>query len=134
MGSLLWDLVVEVPGIMVGIPDGDGGRRGREGIQQVRGYIGDGRTMKKIRGVDTKFKTAENADETVITLETSPATMPTAWVNFLKQRFHLLGVEYNYIGAGRIVLTTSPRTAESVVRLLISAIEIANDHVKTVGR
>jgi len=30
--------------------------------------------------------------------------MPTAWVNFLKQRFHLLGVEYNYIGAGRIVL------------------------------
>jgi hypothetical protein len=69
-----------------------------------------------------------------LTLETSPATMPTAWVNFLKQRFHLLGVEYNYIGAGRIVLTTSPRTAESVVRLLISAIEIANDHVKTVGR
>jgi hypothetical protein len=90
--------------------------------------------MKKIRGVDTKFKTAENADETVITLETSPATMPTAWVNFLKQRFHLLGVEYNYIGAGRIVLTTSPRAAESVVRLVISAIEIANDHVKTVGR
>jgi hypothetical protein len=73
VGSLLWD--------------GDGGRRGREGIQQVGGYIGDGRTMKKIRGVDTKFKTAENADETVITLETSPATMPTAWVNFLNSGF-----------------------------------------------
>ena len=90
--------------------------------------------MKKIRGVDTKFKTAKNADETVITLETSPAIMPSAWVNFLKQRFHLLGVDYNYIGAGRIVLTTSPRAAESVVRLAISAIEVANHHVKTVGR
>jgi hypothetical protein len=90
--------------------------------------------MKQIRGVDAKFNTAENADETVITLRTSPASMPTAWVNFLKQRFHLLGIEYDYIGSGRIVLTSSPRAAESVVRLVISAIEVANEHVKTVGR
>jgi hypothetical protein len=60
--------------------------------------------------------------------------MPTAWVNFLKQRFHLLGVEYNYIGAGRIVLRRALARPSRVVRLLISAIEIANDHIKTVGR
>ena len=57
--------------------------------------------------------------------------MPTAWVNYLKQRLHLLHVDYQHIGAGRIVVRSSPHTAESVVRLLISAMEIANDYVKT---
>jgi hypothetical protein len=40
-----------------------------------------------IRSVDTSFETAETSDQTVITLETSPAAMPVGWVNFLKQRF-----------------------------------------------
>ena len=87
---------------------------------------------KRIRRVNTDFKTAETADQTVITLETSPTVMPTAWVNFLKQRLYVLGVDHQHIGAGRIVVTSSPHAAESVVRLVISAMEIANDYAKTV--
>jgi|ERR1700682_3560157 hypothetical protein len=87
-----------------------------------------------IRSVDTSFETAETSDQTVITLETSPAAMPVGWVNFLKQRFDVLGIDYKQVGAGRIVVTSTPRAAESVVRLVVSAIETANDYAKTVLR
>jgi hypothetical protein len=60
--------------------------------------------------------------------------MPVGWVNFLKQRFHVLGIEYEHIGAGRIVVISTPRAAESVVRLVSSAMETANDYAKTVLR
>jgi hypothetical protein len=87
-----------------------------------------------IRTVDTNFETGQTSDETVITLETAPAAMPVGWVNFLKQRFHVLGIEYEHIGAGRIVVISTPRAAESVVRLVGSAMEIANDYTETVLR
>jgi hypothetical protein len=89
---------------------------------------------KKIRRANTQLKIAQAADETVITLETSPPVMPTAWVNYVKQRLHLLGVDYKHIGAGRIVVTSPPPVADSVVRLVVSAIETANDYVKSVLR
>ena len=43
---------------------------------------------KRIHEVNTDFRAGETEDETVITIETSPALMPPAWVNFLKQRLH----------------------------------------------
>jgi hypothetical protein len=91
-----------------------------------------GKRWTSIREVNTNFKTAETADETVITIETSPAVMPTAWVNYLKQRLYVLHVDYRHIGAGRIVVTSAPGAAESVVALVVSAMETANDYVKTV--
>jgi hypothetical protein len=89
---------------------------------------------KKIRRANAHLKIAQAADETVITLETSPPVMPAAWVNYLKQRLHLLGIDYKHIGAGRIVVTSPPPAADSVVRLVVSAIETANDYVKSVLR
>jgi hypothetical protein len=50
-----------------------------------------------IRTVDTNFETGQTSDETVITLETAPAVMPVGWVNFLKQRFHVLGIDYEHV-------------------------------------
>jgi hypothetical protein len=41
---------------------------------------------KTIRGIETNFRTDETEDETIIAVETPPAVMPPAWVNFLKQR------------------------------------------------
>jgi hypothetical protein len=60
--------------------------------------------------------------------------MPTRWVNFMKQRLYVLGVDYQHIAPGRIVVTSAPHAAESVVQLVISAIEVANEHVKTALR
>ena len=48
---------------------------------------------KRIHEVNTDFRAGETEDETVITIETSPAFMPPAWVNFLKQRLHLLHLD-----------------------------------------
>ena len=45
---------------------------------------------KKIDEVNTDFRAGETEDETVVTIETSPALMPPPWVNFLKQRLHVL--------------------------------------------
>jgi hypothetical protein len=89
---------------------------------------------KTIRGIQASFRTDETEDETVITLETSPAVMPPAWVNFLKQRLYVLHVDYQHIGAGRIVVISTPHAAESVARLVISAVEIADHYLKTVFR
>jgi hypothetical protein len=88
----------------------------------------------RICGIKTSFKTGKSDDETVIALETSSAVMPPAWVNFLKQRLHVLHVDYEHIGAGRIVVMSTPHAAESVARLVISAVEIADEYFKTVLR
>jgi hypothetical protein len=85
-----------------------------------------------IHRINTDVTTAETADKTVITLKTSPGVMSTAWVNFLKQRLHVHGVDCQLIGAGRIVVTSSPRAVESVVALVVSAMENTSDYIKTV--
>ena len=87
-----------------------------------------------IRNINTHFETAENPDKTVITLKTSPTGMPVGWVNFLKQRFQVLGIDFQHVGSGRIVVMSTPRAAESVVKLVDSSIEIANDYARTVLR
>ena len=89
---------------------------------------------KMIEAVGTVFKAAEAGNDTVITLTMSAADMPARWVNFMKQRLYVLGVDCHHIAAGRIVVTSSPRAAESIVRLVISAIEVANEHVNSVLR
>ena len=89
---------------------------------------------KKIEPVNTFFKAAQAGKATVITLETSPTVMPTRWVNFMKQRLYVLGVDCQQIAAGRIVVTSSPHAAESIVKLVISAMEVTNEHVKNAMR
>ena len=89
---------------------------------------------KRIEAVSTFFKAAQAGKATVITLETSPTVMPTCWVNFMKQRLYVLGVDCQHIAAGRIVVTSMPHAAESLVRLVISAMEVANEHVNSVLR
>jgi hypothetical protein len=89
---------------------------------------------KTIRRAETNFETAETSDETVITLETAPAAMPVGWANFLKQRLYVLGIDCEHVGSGRIVVTSTPRAAESVARLVVSAMETANDYAKTMLR
>jgi hypothetical protein len=89
---------------------------------------------KTIRRAETNFEIAETSDETVITLETAPVAMPVGWANFLKQRLWVLGIDCKHVGSGRIVVTSTPRAAESVVRLVVSAMETANDYAKTVLR
>ena len=76
---------------------------------------------KRIHQVNTDFRAGETEDETVITIETSPALMPPAWVNFLKQRLHVLHLDCKHVGAGRIVVMSTPHAAESVARLVLSA-------------
>jgi hypothetical protein len=57
--------------------------------------------------------------------------MLPAWVNFLQQRLYVLHVDYKHIGAGRIGVVSTPRATESVARLVISTVEIADYYVKT---
>jgi hypothetical protein len=89
---------------------------------------------KRIEAVSTFFKAAQAGKATVITLETSPAVMPIRWVNFMKQRLYVLGVDCQHIAAGRIVVTSTPHAAESIVRLVVSAMEVANEHFNSVLR
>jgi hypothetical protein len=97
-----------------------------------RGTIGDGRAPHNNSRERDEFQTDETEDETVITVETPPAVMLPAWVNFLQQRLYVLHVDYKQIGAGRIVVvSTPPRATESVARLVISTVEIADYYVKT---
>src|SRR5260370_23487986 len=81
---------------------------------------------KKIHEVNTDFRAGESEDQTVITVQTSPALMPPAWVNFLKQRLHLLHLDCKHIRAGRIVVMSTPHAAESVARLVLSAMQCAD--------
>ena len=84
---------------------------------------------KRIHEVSTDFR----AGETVITIETSPALMPPAWVNFLKQRLHLLHLDCKHVGAGRIVVMSTPHAAESVARLVLSAMQCADHYFHNRG-
>ena len=84
--------------------------------------------------VNTDFSAGEAEDETVVTIETSPALMPPAWVNFLKQRLHLLHLDCTHVGAGRIVVMSTPHAAESVARLVLSAMQCADHYFQTVVR
>ena len=68
--------------------------------------------------------------QTVITVESSPPLMAPAWVNFLKQRLHVLQVDYRHVNADRIVVESRPEAAESVALLLQSAAECADDYVQ----
>jgi hypothetical protein len=68
--------------------------------------------------------------QTVITVESSPPIMALAWVNFLKQRLHVLQVDYTHVTADRIVVESRPEAAESVAQLLQSAAECADDYVQ----
>jgi hypothetical protein len=82
--------------------------------------------------VNTDFSAGEAEDETVVTIETSPALMPPAWVNFLKQRLHLLHLDCKQVGAGRIVVMSTPRAAEA--RLVLSAMQCADHYFQTAVR
>ena len=86
---------------------------------------------KRTCEINTDFTTGE--EQTVITVECSPPIMALAWVNFLKQRLHVLQLDYKHVSADRIVVASRPEAAESVARLLRSAAESA-DHYVTTGR
>jgi hypothetical protein len=81
--------------------------------------------------VNTDFRAGATGEETVVTIETSPALMPPAWVNYLKQRLQVLHLDCKHVGAGRIVVVSTPHAAESVARLVISAMQCADHYVKT---
>ena len=125
----------ELPWVsMVGY-DEHGPRRGNGGIKKFAGgcsAMSDRR--KRIDEVNTHFRAGETEDETVITIETSPALMPPAWVNFLKQRLHLLHLDCKHVGAGRIVVMSTPHAAESVARLVLSAMQCADHYFQTAVR
>jgi hypothetical protein len=86
-----------------------------------------------IHGMKTDFSAGETDNETIITVET-PALMPPAWVNFLKQRLHVLHLDYKHIGPARIVVPSTPHAAESVARLVLSAMECADHYLKSSSR
>ena len=60
--------------------------------------------------------------------------MPPAWVNFLKQRLHVLHLDCKHVGAGRIVVMSTPHAAESVARLVLSAMQCADHYFQTAVR
>jgi hypothetical protein len=105
-----------------------------EGISQCfRGIVGMSVERTCVRAIETKVDDDVARDETVITFETS-SDVPPAWLNFLRQRLHVLHVDYTHVGAGRIVVVTTPRAAESVVQLVHSAVECANHYLRTALR
>ena len=93
-------------------------------------------TVRQIRihEINTIFKTGETDGQTLIKLESEPPAMAPAWVNFLRQRLHVLDLDYKHIEAGQIVLTSTPKRADSVARLVVSAMESADHYVRTVTR
>ena len=84
------------------------------------------------------FETSTNSTtgevETVITVESSVPVRSRAWVDFLKQRFHILQLDYKQIAAQRIMVASRPEAAESVAQLVRSAAEIADQYVKSALR
>jgi hypothetical protein len=86
-----------------------------------------------IRAINKRVDDDVARDETVITFETSP-DVPPAWVNFLRQRLHVLHVDYRHVGAGRIVVVASSRVVESVVQLVLSAVECADQYLRSALR
>ena len=114
--------------------DGYRPQKGNGGIKMCRGMLGDVRTTQENSSGKHGLRAGETEDETVITIETSPALMPPAWVNFLKQRLHLLHLDCKQVGAGRIVVMSTPHAAESVARLVLSAIQCADHYFQTAVR
>jgi len=113
----------------------DTGRTGGMAVSKfARGCSAMSERHKRIHQVNTDFRAGEAEDETVITIETSPVMMPPAWVNFLKQRLHLLHLDCKQVGAGRIVVMSTPRAAESVARLVLSAMQCADHYFQTAVR
>jgi hypothetical protein len=108
-----------------------------EGGMAVLKFAGECSAMserhKRIHEVSTDFRPGETEDETVITIETSPALMPPPWVNFLKQRLHVLHLDCKHVGAGRIVVMSTPHAAESVARLVLSAMQCADHYFHNRG-
>ena len=88
----------------------------------------------KVHEVNTDFRAGVTEDETVVTIETSPPLMPPAWVNYLKQRLQLLHLDCKHVGGGRIVVLTTPHAAESVARLVQSAMQCADHYLNTAVR
>jgi hypothetical protein len=78
--------------------------------------------------ISTDFTTGEA--RTMITVEASPPIMAMAWVNYLKQRLHVLQLDYKHVTAERIVVASRPEAAESVARLLRSAAECADEYLQ----
>jgi CelD/BcsL family acetyltransferase involved in cellulose biosynthesis len=87
-----------------------------------------------IRAVKARFTTGETENQTIITLETSPAAMAAAWVSFMRQRLHVLHLDCTHIEPGRVVVLSTPHAAESVVRLVLSAMECADRYCRTALR
>lgn len=85
------------------------------------------------RAAEPKVDDDVTKDETVITFKMS-ADVPPAWVNFLRQRLHVLHVDYTHVGPGRVVVVTTPCAAESVVQLVLSAVECADHYLRTALR
>ena len=111
-----------------------GSRGGKRGINMGRGCSAMFERRTRIHEVNTDFRAGETEDETVVTIETSPALMPPAWVNFLKQRLHVLHLDCKHVGAGRIVVMSTPHAAESVARLVLSAMQCADHYFQTAVR
>src|SRR5262245_6389845 len=113
----------------------DTGREGGIALSQCAGGCSAmSERRKRIHAVNTDFTAGETEDETVVTIETSPAWMPPAWVNFLKQRLHLLHLDCKHVGAGRIVVMSTPHAAESVALLVLSAMQCADHYFQTAAR
>ncbi len=86
------------------------------------------------RTFETSTSSTTGEVETVITVESSVPFRSRAWVEFVKQRLHILQLDYKQIAAQRIVVLSRPEAAESVAHLVRSATEIADQYVKSALR
>jgi phage protein D len=83
---------------------------------------------------EISIESATGEARTVVTVESSPPIMAMAWVNFLKQRLHVLQLDYNHVTVDRIVVASRPQAVESVAQLVQSAAESADHYVKAARR
>ena len=67
--------------------------------------------MKRTCEISADFPTGEA--KTVMTGGNLTAIMALAWVNFFKQRLHVLQLDYKHVTADRIVIASRPHGAES---------------------
>ena len=84
---------------------------------------------KRTCEISTDLTTGEA--QTVITVENSPPIVALAWLNFLKQRLAVLQFDFKHITADRIVVPSRSHPAESVARLVQSAVKCADDYVSS---
>ncbi len=90
------------------------------------------KALKRTCEMSTNVTTGEV--ETVITIESSLPMRSAAWIDFLKQRLHILQLDYKQVAAERLVVASRPEAAESVLQLVRSAIEIADQYLKSARR